>query len=220
MLDSLILWAGALLFGGGILAMPWRRTRRRGAIAAMCGAVMMVFAILLPVRERRATARVTKLDQWMPVWQFDEQHEIHVDAPPERVYRAIHEVRASEIELFTLLVSIRRGFRKGPESILNPSPEKPILDVATATSFRWLADDAPHEMVVGTKVGRNCTATMNFLVTPDVRGGSNVSTETRVFASDQSALRAFKIYWRIIHPGSDIIRRSWLRAIKRRAESH
>src|ERR1051326_933976 len=219
-LDSFVLWIGGALFLGGALLTPWRRMRRRSAIASMLGAMMMVIAIVLPVRERRATSRMTKIDQWMPVWQFDEQHQIHVDAPPDRVYRAIHEVRASEIKLLLLLVSLRRGFRKGPESILNPSPERPILDVATATTFRWLADDAPHEMVVGTKIGANCTATMNFLVMPDGRGGSNVSTETRVFASDAKALRAFKIYWRIIHPGSAIIRQMWLRAIKRRAESH
>jgi hypothetical protein len=30
--------------------------------------------------------------------------------------------------------------------------------------------------------------------------------------------RQFAVYWRLIHPGSDIIRRMWLRAIKRRAE--
>jgi hypothetical protein len=31
-------------------------------------------------------------------------------------------------------------------------------------------------------------------------------------------VRRFAIYWRRIHPGSDIIRRMWLRAIKLRAE--
>ena len=60
---------------------------------------------------------------------------------------------------------------------------------------------------------------MNFVVTPDGRGGSNVSTETRVYANGAKPLRIFKIYWRVIHPGSDIIRRMWLRAVKRRAEA-
>jgi hypothetical protein len=61
-------------------------------------------------------------------------------------------------------------------------------------------------------------AAMNFLVTPDGRGGSHVSTETRVRAADRAVARNFAIYWRLIHPGSDIIRRMWLRAIKTRAE--
>jgi hypothetical protein len=33
------------------------------------------------------------------------------------------------------------------------------------------------------------------------------------------AHRTFAVYWRIIRPGSGIIRRSWLEAIKRRAEA-
>ena len=59
---------------------------------------------------------------------------------------------------------------------------------------------------------------MNFLVAPDAHGGSTISTETRIYANSEAALRRFAIYWRVIHPGSDIIRRMWLRAIKQRAE--
>jgi hypothetical protein len=61
-------------------------------------------------------------------------------------------------------------------------------------------------------------ATMNFLVTPDEGGGSTVVTETRIYANSSSALRRFGVYWRLIHPGSDLIRRMWLRAIAQRAE--
>ena len=62
-------------------------------------------------------------------------------------------------------------------------------------------------------------ATMNFVVTPTEDGGSTVTTETRIYANSPAALRRFGIYWRLIHPGSDIIRRMWLRAIALRAEN-
>jgi hypothetical protein len=62
-------------------------------------------------------------------------------------------------------------------------------------------------------------ATMNFVVTPDGGNGSVVSTETRVFANSAPARRRFAVYWRVIYPGSAIIRRMWLRAIQRRATS-
>jgi hypothetical protein len=58
---------------------------------------------------------------------------------------------------------------------------------------------------------------MNFLVLPDGKGGSLVSTETRIHASDAAARRRFAAYWRVIYPGSALIRRMWLRAIRRRA---
>jgi len=173
---------------------------------------------------------VTHLDFWMPRWQFGEQHEIDVAATPERVYDAIRAVRASDIRFFRTLVAIRRGFRRTPEGILNPSPDKPILDVATSTTFHWLADEAPREVVVGTCViGKMekadfrtppdgvAVAAMNFVVTPTATG-SHVTTETRVYATAAKPRRAFAIYWSLIRPGSGIIRRFWLRAIKKRAE--
>lgn len=179
----------------------------------------------------------TRLDQFMPVWHFRERHAIGIAAPPARVFAAIKEVRAKEIAFFNILVWIRRGGRSGSESILNPGASAPLLDVATRSGFIYLADDAPRELVVGTVIiappGIDCAPTpqmfnttlapgyalaaMNFLVTPDGRNGSLVSTETRVFANSPSARRRFARYWRLIYPGSALIRRMWLRAVKRRA---
>ena len=59
---------------------------------------------------------------------------------------------------------------------------------------------------------------MNFLIAPDGAGGSLLSTEARVFATDRRTVRRFAKYWRIIRPGSGFIRRMWLRAIQVRAE--
>ena len=59
---------------------------------------------------------------------------------------------------------------------------------------------------------------MNFRVVPDGAGGSLVTTKTRVLATDPRAARRFAVYWRIIQPGSALIRRRWLRAIAARAE--
>jgi hypothetical protein len=219
MLDSLILWCGAFALGGGILALPWRRTRRRGAIAVIVGALMIAIALAIPVREQRATERATKLDEIAPRWQFDEHHEIDVNASPERVDRAIRDVRANEIALFDTLTTIRRGFRKSGENILNAGNEKPLLEVATKSGFEYVADEPRREIVIATHIGNGGRATMNFLITPNGGGGTRLSTDTRVFLNDAKSRRAFTVYWRIIHPGSDIIRRMWLRAIKKRAEA-
>jgi len=60
-------------------------------------------------------------------------------------------------------------------------------------------------------------ATMNFLIT-ESESGCVVTTETRVHATDARSRRRFGMYWLAIYPGSALIRRMWLRAIKRRAE--
>jgi hypothetical protein len=52
----------------------------------------------------------------------------------------------------------------------------------------------------------------------EVDGRCELVTETRVFATDPAARRAFSRYWLVIRPGSGIIRSVWLRAAKKRAE--
>ena len=47
-----------------------------------------------------------------------------------------------------------------------------------------------------------------------------LSTETRVGCTDAASARRFARYWWLIRPASGAIRRSWLAAIKRRAERH
>ena len=58
---------------------------------------------------------------------------------------------------------------------------------------------------------------MNFTVAPE-GDGSRLGTETRVVATSPDARRSFGRYWRLILPGSALIRRSALGAISRRAE--
>jgi hypothetical protein len=120
---------------------------------------------------------------------------------------------------------------------LNAGEREPLIDVALHNGFVSLADDPPRELVVGTVVvaprGTRgpltpqafrtnlppgfALAAMNFVVTPDGSSASWVSTETRVFATSPDARRRFAAYWRLIYPGSAIIRRMWLRAIRQRA---
>jgi hypothetical protein len=246
MLDSFLVYLGFTLLLAGLVSLIWPlrfleiRTRRMAAMVAAGGLLLFVMALALPVSANAVTTHTVKLDDWMPRWQIRERHIIPVAAPPEKVFAAIHAVRADDIFLFRTLIAIRRCGQTGPESIMNAPEQKPILDVATQTTFVLLAEEPPRELVIGTVVaappkarasGRLtpelfqkklqpgvALATMNFLVAPDDHGGSTISTETRIYANNRSALRRFAIYWRVIHPGSDIIRRMWLRAIKQRAE--
>ena len=188
-----------------------------------------------------ALGHATELDRVVPAFQFREFHSTTVRATPERTHRAIEEVTAGEIFLFRALTWLRRLGRPGPESILNAPERLPLIEVATRTTFLVLAD-TPREIVVGTVViaprdgprrrPRNvddfvalaerdgyALAAMNFLVIPRADGGCNVSTETRVFATDAASRHRFGAYWRLISLGSAFIRVMWLRAIRRRAEA-
>jgi hypothetical protein len=212
-------------------------TRLRGVAFALGGLAVAVGGLLLPAFESRAVRATSRLDEFAPAWQFREVHTLRVAAPPDRVFDAIKQVRADEILLFRTLTWIRRGGRQLRPSIMNAGSQEPLLDIATRGGFIWLADDRPREVVVGTVVGAPAgyrpgmltpslfkvtppgfaVATMNFVVRSDGPNASIVTTETRVFASSASSRRRFAAYWRVIYPGSAVIRRMWLRAIERRA---
>ncbi len=213
------------------------RKRRRALTVGALGVLVAVVGFMLPAPERRTAHVTSRIDEFAPAWQFNERHTIRIDAPPERVYAAVKAVKADDIALFNFLTWVRRFGRPLPESILNAGTTKPLLDVATQSGFIWLADDPPRELVIGTLINapRGASrqlspdffrrsfhpgftlAAMNFVVSPDGKGGSLVSTETRVNANSASSRRKFAVYWRVIYPGSAIIRRMWLRAVARRS---
>ena len=174
------------------------------------------------------------------MYEFSETHRIRIRATRSRIYRSIKEVTPGEITLFRALTWIRRFGRARPESILNAPRDEPILEVATRTGFLLLAEDLDRELVIGIVVispggvKRPVTpeqfkglaiagvakAVMNFRIEDATEGACLVSTETRVHATDAAARRRFAPYWTVIRPGSGFIRRMWLRAVKRRAESY
>jgi len=213
---SVLLYGGALAVLAGVLAMLRRRTRRYAAVIFAAGVAVVLIAALWPAGEERVTTVASGLDEFMPRWQFVEKHEIRIAAPQREIYWAIRKVTAGEIRFFRFLTAIRcLGRCREKESILHAPAEKPIIDVALKSGFMVMVDDFPRELAIGTHVAPQTFAVMNFRIDPD----GHVTTETRVFARTEGARRKFAIYWRLIRPGSGIIRRSWLEAIKRRAEA-
>ena len=242
MFPSTVVYSGLVIALAGLLFVvkPIRRlrvtTRGQGLAILGVGLAAAAIGLSLPTSESRVERVETRLDEFVPVWQFSERHTIEIDASPDRVFDAIKRVRADEISLFRTLTWIRRGGRPRPRTILDPGSREGIIDVALKGGFVKLADDSARELVIGTVVGAPhgargelsaatfkkplppgyALAVMNFLVKP-VGPRSVVTTETRVYANSLEERRKFARYWRIIYPGSALIRRMWLRAIQKRA---
>ncbi|HYE85485.1 MAG TPA: hypothetical protein VEA16_03975 [Vicinamibacterales bacterium] len=242
---STALYVGALGAMLGALGVVWplrslHRKSRKRALVMLAAGLLLAFAVTQSRPSATDSTANHAIDEFAPRFHFRERHELEVAAPPDRVYAAIKAVAADDISLFNLFTSIRRFGRPGPESILNAPGRQPILDVATRTGFLMLADRPPREVVIGAVVvappgargARRLTtdeykslsaagfakATMNFRVEDAGNGKSRVITETRIFATDGTALRRFTPYWRIIFPGSAILRLTWLRAVRDRGQ--
>ena len=217
------------------------RTRRHGWYLLAAGLAVSAVALLLPVEESRIESASSRLDDFSPRFEFSERHSVYIEAPKVLVWEAVKSVTADEISFFRALTWIRRFGRSGPESILNAPERLPVLEVATRTGFLLLAEEPGREIVIGTVVlappgtafsGERtperfkaleapgfAKATMSFLVEDRAGETCLLTTETRVHATDPSSRRRFAAYWRVIYPGSALLRRMWLKAIRLRAEA-
>jgi hypothetical protein len=186
-----------------------------------------------------AVARASELDRAAPAYEFHESHSLTIRATPERIHDAIINVTADEVLLFRTLVWIRRLGRPLPPSILSVPKGTSLHEIATRTSFVTLADSL-LELVSATVVARprgsprprsaaellalraepgHAIATMSWTIDPRGDGTCFVATETRVHATDAGTRLRFAAYWFLIRAGSGFIRRMWLRAVRKRAES-
>jgi hypothetical protein len=189
-------------------------------------------------------AVVTLLDHFMPIFHFNEVHAIVVRANASRVFNAIEDATPAEAPLFRLLLGARSFPRMvdGRKATRFRNSET-ILDWATRVGFVLLGEQSDRELVLGwvgqfwKLVGGSspritnpeqflrfnrpdyAKATLNFcLAALPHHTGVRLTTETRVYATDPIARKKFAAYWRLIRGGSGLIRREWLRAIRRRAE--
>ena len=215
-------------------------TRRAGAAVFAAGLIAVAAGVLAPAPLVIARGERSRLDDFVPSFQFHESHGIRVHAPAPAVFRAVRGVTAREVRFFRALTWIRspRLPGAGRRDILAPPPDLPLLDVALHSGFLLLDEVPDREIVFGTVLcGRLpgagdrsprafaafsrpgfCKVAMNFRIAEEDGGFVRLTTETRVLALGASARRRFAAYWRVISPGSSFIRRMWLEAIRRRAE--
>jgi hypothetical protein len=241
---SVLAYVGLALVLAGAVAVVrprfmGRRTPGIGMVLLPAGVVLACAGAWWPVGVQQATGD-TLLDELLPESHFGEVHTTRVRAAPERIFRAVHAVTADEMRYFRVLTWIRSPrlpWRRGTESVLAPDWHAPILDVALRSGFVLLGEIPETELVVGTVVCCGTVAlgsadgfqaletldyaraAMSFRVEALPDGASLLTTETRVAARAPSVRRRFGLYWSFIYPGSALIRRGWLEAIRRRAET-
>ena len=161
------------------------------------------------------------LSEVLPRFDVSKRRSLAIDAPPERVWAALHETTLGEIPIARLLFRIRG---------LPADAERGILELE---GFQRLAEEPERELVVGA-VGKPWTPRGGLLPDADVRTFSRpgyarmalnvlydagtLSTETRVHLTDARSRLWFRLYWLLVGPFSGVVRDAWLRAIKRRAE--
>lgn len=247
-LDVLLVYAGLLaaLLGFVSILRPLRllriRTRQAGGLVFLLGLALALVGAGFPAPLKRSSGSLL-IDRFMPLYHFAEIHSTRIHAPPDRIFPSIRAVTPGEVRWLRTLFWIRSlPARLAGEAVRNAEERRPFLEPKPGSGSLILAEEPDRELVLGL-VGQfwkaaggsparieshqdflafdrpgYAKATFNFSLQDQGAGWCRLTTETRVFTPDRSTHRMFAAYWRVIYPGSSLLRTTLLAAIKRRAE--
>ncbi len=187
------------------------------------------------------------IDRYLPFFDVAEVRTVHVDAPAEVTWAAIHEA-----DLRDRIMKLLFDIREMPERLMRRLRGKPPRSAPTGkVTFGSLAQEGPGwtllgvdpgtEFVVGS-VGRFwrgdyggrpieadafrdfrepgwAKLAVAFRVEADPTGGSTLRYEARTATTDDAARRRFRIYWRVIEPGVRLVMARALAHIRDEAEA-
>jgi len=159
-------------------------------------------------------------------------HAIDIPAEPAAAVEAMRAVRGSDLPVTRLLMAIRSFGRR-------PFTDRPVLEglrgigahplSAAPDRLEYGLIAQPWRLSGGERIDWDGAEQFAAFERPGfvkvqvdfwaeaAPDGSRLRTATRIRATDPQSLRRFKHYWRIVGPGSGLIRREWLRAARRRA---
>ena len=182
------------------------------------------------------------LSEALPDFDINEIHSREVAAPPAVAWDAFRSLRPLEVRVLAPLMAIRvLPALLSRRNSLQYSRADALIDLFLRNGFLELGSRPGEEFAAGA-IGRFWSLTgndplpiaspeefaafdepgfakaaFNFTLEPS-GAGTLARTETRIVGTDPGATRLFGRYWRVIYPGSALIRISWLNAVRRRAE--
>jgi len=240
---STLAYSGIVLALCGLanLVLPFRflgvRKRAVGALILAGGVALTLAALFWPASTIRVAQPRTVLDDIMPEYQFFERHSARIHARPEQVMQAIRQSTFGDMKSLVTLLNIR-GAALRIHDTGGFLQDKRVLDAFSASGYLFGGSEREIVMFGVWNVRANRRPAVDTLQefadyreqgavkmaydfnVEDAGGGwSTVSTETRVLALDDFTRRGMGRYWRLIVPGSGMLRLQWLEGIKKRAES-
>jgi hypothetical protein len=186
------------------------------------------------------------LDEWMPSYDVAARYRIRIAADPREVYSTLLTTDLSRPWLVRGLMGVRllpglfRSPRRTWHRLAGGANHRASLSDLGGSEFTLLEQRPPDEIVLGI-TGKFWTLAATIVAVPVERfrdplapglaqgawnfeirgagGGSELTTETRVRCADDETRRHFTRYWRIVAPGSALIRHAILGQVRREAEA-
>src|SRR5579884_1026308 len=219
-----------------------------GRMVLVAAGGAMVFGGLAAWLRRAPAERVvrggthdgTLLDDVCPDFEFAGVESVEVNAPPAAVFEAIRRVTLAEMPVARALGTLRylpgillgrvrpradgRPFVEGLGVVLAEAPEREVV-IGMAGRLHDLVDQRPVPFTSADEYARFADPgyqkfVQSFRVEPLGDDRVRLVAAHRTHALSEESRRKFRPYWRLlVGPGSGVMLRGLLDAIKRRAEA-
>lgn len=160
-----------------------------------------------------------------------EFHQRQIRAEPSAVWDALSRISLADLTITRPLMLVRHLGRKGQPAAAAPLLTHGPVELLTSTPGSYAIGAAimrplqlhPERHPVSTVAAFSAFHDPGWVkVLTDFSiqaadGGSLLSTDTRCQATDPATRKRFGAYWRLIRPGSDLVRRDMLRSVDRLA---
>jgi hypothetical protein len=178
------------------------------------------------------------LDDVVPEFDHVTRQARVIDAPRTVVWEELHRLQVRSLPVTMLLGAVRAlpvllaGKGRGgvsrpfldviPAPVLSSEPPSAVVFGGVLQAWRLTGGEEPPRLdAAGVRSFAEpgwVKIAMDFRLTPAM-GGTHLSSETRVRATDDATRRRFDRYWLVVHPGSSAIRYEVLTAVAIKAEA-
>ncbi len=244
--SSVIPYAGLILVVTGLICLirPLKilfvHSRKTALGLIVAGLLSIGLALVWPAYTVTVYERTSLLDEAMPQYEFVEHHRMRVRASADGAYSALQAVTVDELAAYPMLMKVRSAaMGRSWSRPTGPSPAITAIFSDPRSGYMLLQRNE-REMVFGgigavrpagekpspSSLGAFATfdrrgwvkVAFNLKAEDAGNGWTTLSTETRLHALDPESRRATAAYWRLIYPGSGMLRTMWLQAARDRAK--
>jgi hypothetical protein len=219
--------------------------RSIAGLVALGGLLISVSSLFWPVKLEKSPTSEQQLDGLMPVYSSNEFHEVRINAPLEKVKQVFQVTGVKDIPIAHLLMKIRGiadedvdlSDRASNNRVSSEMVSTPDFNFFVVTPDEWITvmilksaiitnnanlpappEISTLEQYISFNEPGYVKVAVNFRFIKINNNETILTTETRNNGISHKDNRVFGYYWRIIYPGSAIIRRLWLDTIKKKTE--
>ena len=215
------------------------------AFVVLGGVLISAFSLLYPVKTNYSPTNNQQIDSLLPDFSFNEFHEVRVNASLEKIKQVLQVTGVKDIPAAHLLMKIRGiadddvdlSDRASNNLVGSNTVSTPDFNFFIVAPDEWITLMILKSVIITNNANQPAPpeiatldqftafnepgyvkVAVNFRFISTNNQETILTTETRNHGITHKDNRVFGYYWRIIYPGSAIIRRLWLDTIKKKAQ--